>query len=751
MKVSFNKISMLAASAVIAGAALSGCVADQPFSDAEGEGVLRMSMVINSDLTRAEISDDSQEALRSNCVVYISEKDRGLIHKYKGLQNVPDEIRLKSGSYIAEAWTGDSVSASFDKKFFRGYVPFQIQRGLNQVAVVCKIANVVASINHETIDPALVSDLKVKVANTRGSLEFNSDNYDFAKGYFMQPNGDNKLTYTVTGTNAEGKAFTHEGVIENVERAHEYILNFSYNPDYEEMGGSFIKVTVDDTEVVVEDEVEILAAPDVLLVDGDIDKQVVGNAGAFTDKIVRVAAFGSISSLEVSSPQAEAIHLPVGEGGVFDLMDLTQSAEEHVRASGIDWSLVQKEGSDIQTALVVLKAEFLNRIPEANEEYVINFKARDSYGKVTEKALRLAVGEGAIVIEDPVVVDPVPDKSVDQLAVLSTKATLTGSIASADAINPGIRFREAGTGADWQFVAAPTGARNKAMRLRKGAPGAGFSITITGLKPGTRYEYQSVAEGFESESLFFTTESTFTIPNASMEEWSTFNLKSGDAMIPNANNERSFWDSGNHGSIMMSINLTQSSSDMSHSGSLSARLRSQFVGLGVFAGKFAAGNLFAGTYLETQGTDGRLEFGRQYDGSHPSALRFYANYRPAKVVSGNNKGSGDKLAVGDTDQAQIYVALSTAPVEVRTKSSNRKLFNPDDPEIVAYGQVTWTSDFGPDGQLQQVDIPLEYYSKAKTTKPLYLIIVCSASKFGDFFQGGEGSVMYVDDFELVYE
>ena len=97
------------------------------------------------------------------------------------------------------------------------------------------------------------------------------------------------------------------------------------------------------------------------------------------------------------------------------------------------------------------------------------------------------------------------------------------------------------------------------------------------------------------------------------------------------------------------------------------------------------------------------------------------------------------------------MALSTEAVEIRTKSSSRKLFNPKDDCILAYGEYTFDSSYGEDGVLKQLDIPLNYYDKAKTTKPLYLIIVCSASKYGDYFEGGRGSVMYVDDFELVYE
>lgn len=33
---------------------------------------------------------------------------------------------------------------------------------------------------------------------------------------------------------------------------------------------------------------------------------------------------------------------------------------------------------------------------------------------------------------------------------------------------------------------------------------------------------------------------------------------------------------------------------------------------------------------------------------------------------------------------------------------------------------------------------------------MYIIIVASSSKYGDYFTGGDGSIMYLDDLELVY-
>ena len=35
-------------------------------------------------------------------------------------------------------------------------------------------------------------------------------------------------------------------------------------------------------------------------------------------------------------------------------------------------------------------------------------------------------------------------------------------------------------------------------------------------------------------------------------------------------------------------------------------------------------------------------------------------------------------------------------------------------------------------------------------KPKYIIVVASASKYGDYFTGGSNSTLLIDDFELIY-
>ena len=737
------KYGYTAAGLLLLSAAMQSCAVEEPFGS--GEGVLQMKLVINSDVTRAAMS---QEDLSANCVVYIS-GERGLVFKERGLNNLPDQIALREGKYIAEAWTGDSVPASFDSKFYYGNKGFDMVAGSdNELELVCKIANVVASIGANTVDDTQIKNLHVTVSTSNGSLEFTPENYKTAKGYFMMPFKDgvreSTLKVKVEGENILGEPFVKEKTVENVKPTHEYVVKLSYNSDEEEpQGGGFVSISIDERENLVADTVEIFAAPAIDGVDFDIDKQIVGNPGEFSgDKVVKVVAFDEITSFTIECIDAGNLNLPAQ---AVDLKKCDDATIAQLHAAGITWDKTvedlsdNKDGHKRQLSYITFSEQYLNSLPARATEYRIILTATDGTGndlmpgKTTAKTLRIAVGEEAIVYDDPLIVEDVAT-SGNYMAIGARQASLNVSVKDETATGLGIMYRERGS-TDWTKVP---------LTLSRAATAG--SVVLTNLKPATTYEYKAYADDFDSTDIMnFTTEGIFEIPNASMEDWSDYS-SNNKVLLPGPGGERTFWDSGNHGSATMSVTLTQGSEDMKHSGSKSARLRSQFVGLGGFAGKFAAGNLFAGTYVKTDGTDGVLEFGRPYNGSHPDKLRLYVNYRPGTVEKG-----GDKIANGSEDEGQIYVALTTAPVEVRTKKSNQKLFDPNGDEVIAYGQYSFEGAYGPDGQLQMLEIPIEYYSKARNVKPTHLVIVCSASKYGDFFQGGEGSLMYLDDFELVYE
>lgn len=755
------KYTYAGASLLIASALIQSCSVEEPFGS--NEGVLQMKLIINSDVTRAAMNE---QELADNCVVYIS-NEKGLVFKEKGLSNLPDQIALRQGHYVAEAWTGDSVPASFDSKFYRCYEPIDIVAGLNEIQLNCKIANVVASVNKSTIDDTQVKKLHVTVSTSNGSLEFTSDNYDKAKGYFMMPYKDGKresvLNVTVEGENILGEPFSKTKTVENVKPGYEYVVNLSYNDTSDEpQGGGYLIVTIDERENLVASTVEIFAAPSIEGVDFDIEKQIIGDPGQFVgDKQVKIVAFDEITSFTIECKDAGNLNLPAQ---AVDLKLCDDATIAQLNAAGITWDKTveevenNKDGHTRQLSYITFSERYLNSLPARDNEYRIVLTATDGTGneqvsgKTTTKTLRIAVGENAIVYDDPVIIDDVAT-SGNYMAIGASRATLTLSIKDETAANPGVRYREAGAG-EWTTVPM--------TRSRADVRG---TVTLTGLKPNTRYEYQAVAEGFtSSESKYFTTESTFTIPNASMEEWSTYSastmLGTKSVILPGSTGDKntSFWGSGNEGSATANKVVLDKSGDMKHSGSYSARLASTSA-----VGVIAAGNMFIGSYVKTDGTNGVLSLGREYNASHPSKVRVYANYRPGggvSVKSGNEKYIDIKS--GGTDQGQIYIALTTEPIEIRTNPSNRNLFpsgpknedgetHEDYSKVVAYGEVTWDKAFGPDGGLEAIEIPFIYTDRARTMKPKYLVIVASASKFGDFFCGSATSVMYLDDFELVYE
>ncbi len=66
--------------------------------------------------------------------------------------------------------------------------------------------------------------------------------------------------------------------------------------------------------------------------------------------------------------------------------------------------------------------------------------------------------------------------------------------------------------------------------------------------------------------------------------------------------------------------------------------------------------------------------------------------------------------------------------------------------MIAYGSMalgetvsSWTP----------LNIPLTYRSTSRV--PKYILVVCSASKYGDFFVGGAGSILTIDDLKLEYD
>ena len=214
-----------------------------------------------------------------------------------------------------------------------------------------------------------------------------------------------------------------------------------------------------------------------------------------------------------------------------------------------------------------------------------------------------------------------------------------------------------------------------------------------------------------------------------------------------------WWDTGNTGSATAGKNLTTQDSNIKNSGNYSAKLASANI-----MGTFAAGNLFTGKFLGTEDmTKGILGWGRPCT-SRPKALKVWVRYTPGTVDKGDSH-----ISNGETDKGIIYVAVgdwkssdstygSEWPIVVRTKGP--VLFNPHDEGTIGYGEHIFTENYGTETEtsLKEITIPLDYEGYGGyNRKPETILIVASASQYGDYYEGSSSSVMWLDDMELIYE
>lgn len=280
--------------------------------------------------------------------------------------------------------------------------------------------------------------------------------------------------------------------------------------------------------------------------------------------------------------------------------------------------------------------------------------------------------------------------------------------------------------------------------------GGQFYARVPHLKANTTYECRAFSDGQRAKEVQFSTVDMGSFPNMGFEDWH----KSEKSVIcPWAKDGSVFWDTGNHGSaIVGEKNVTTNVPDIrpGSTGKYAACLSSQNI-LGV---KFAAGNLFVGEYKDTEGTNGILGFGREF-ASYPTALKGWFKYQtaPIKFVSKGYehlKNEPDTcivwVALGDWELTQNAETGQKTAVEIRTDNNNNgKYFDKNDPHVIAYGEMTCGEDVN---EYKSFEVKLDY--RATNRVPTSLLIVCSASKYGDYFTGGE-CVMWIDDFSLVYD
>ena len=303
----------------------------------------------------------------------------------------------------------------------------------------------------------------------------------------------------------------------------------------------------------------------------------------------------------------------------------------------------------------------------------------------------------------------------------------------------GFKYRKAGD-EEWTMVEDVT------------INGGSFSACVAELDTLTEYEVVAFSGESFTDVVKVTTEDVWALPNAGFEEWSTNN----DIVYPYATGNAPFWATGNDGAALASTTLTEPTTDVrpGSEGMYAASLQSKKAAI-MGLGKFAAGNIFLGEFGGLVGMDGLVNFGRPCT-ARPVALRGWVKYNCGTIDEfGKTPSARPDLKRGDNDEGQIMIAVGNwtaeeyggsadCPVVVNTKDEST-FFNKSSKSVIGVGELLLTEST--DGWVE-FTLPLEYVSTSEV--PTHIIIVCTGSRFGDYFTGSTQSLMLVDDLELIY-
>ena len=285
-----------------------------------------------------------------------------------------------------------------------------------------------------------------------------------------------------------------------------------------------------------------------------------------------------------------------------------------------------------------------------------------------------------------------------------------------------------------------------------------YTAMLTGLKASTEYEYRLVND--EKAAIgkvqSFTTEAAdaqTALQNASFEDWYQASGIWYAASQSNYDSGKYMWDTSNPGSADYGYNPTTQCTDIFYpnsNGKSSAKLETQFAYV-----KLAAASLYYGRFGGLTGglipTGAKINFGQPFT-SRPISLKGFYQYAPVAIDKVGSKQPENTVKKGDIDICSIYIALSTEVCQIDNSNSETIAIDfENDSRIIAYGELSADKCIDTEKQWKEFEIKLQYKESNFSKQPTHLIIVCSSSKYGDYFTGGVGSTLYLDDFSLVYE
>ncbi|MBR5610896.1 MAG: PCMD domain-containing protein [Bacteroidales bacterium] len=647
-------------------------------------------------------------------------------------------IALLMGRYTVTASNGDPATG-FNLPYWSGENSVRIWAERDaSVDIVTKMSKVIFSVSFPTDEKFQDSFPEYSLTVTSGEGEAKetlvfSNSPKEGEGsfsdvaYFVVPQ-NKTIAYTLKMKNKDGAQYSSTNKIENVAAAEHYHFEFKLG-DREEIDGALVLN---------------------ISLDGEYKETIVHNLNLNFDKTY----MPSYGHNEAFNPDEKGIVYPLGN----DITKmLTFSAPRGIKSlivSHMDYNLML-EGLPQVTDFVGISDEESNKMVELGIIGTIAEGGLSAEIDITEFVKNLSISPENTSYKMAFTVIDTYDRYARcdfEFTIVSDIQAETGSVFywSSFAIFKGKYFSKtppAGMTFQYKKLSDENWLEIDPSLINIDEKTMSYSYLLNGLDMGTRYTFRSTSDKDKAEqkvadTLIFTTyASESQVYNTSFDEWCT----SDGAPYPNKDLSVQYvWDSANKAASGMGTTPTTQETSKVIKGS-AVRMESCSV-----MGVLAAGNVYTGQFGSINGIGATLNWGLPFT-SRPLALRGWYRYepKPIDIFADTHKNLEGKT---DICQIQIFLTNWTKQFEINTTTGKFVDMSDDNEEIIAYGaimsDINTTQLEGNTNGYIKFTIPLEYRN---LNQPTYIVISGAASRYGDYFTGGLGSTLYLDELELVYD
>ena len=696
---------------------LASCNQEVIQSDSHGY----LSVCLDNDLSEDIVSKADETLDDMAFALEVSDASGKVVASAQDHRTVTAEnpIRLRIGNYSMVAKGGNNLNAAFNNPYYEGRTAenFTIRpERTTTVNLTCTLANTIFTVEFPE-DFSKFSEYEVSVTNGVGEkLVFSNAPQ---AGNPLEAGLDAKAYFAVTGTltwelylkNTDGGEYRATDTYTGVKAKQHYHLKFAMGEDQAGEGGFVIKINLEnswddsDHEVVLDFYKKNL--PEI-----ETNEAFSAESG---ESISVPVGNDSEKTLTFAAPEGLRSVLLLHENSVLKEKGLPESVEFVGASSTLMSSLASVGFVVTETGSTKVSANstkvkfditgFVATLPVGL--YQMDFNLVDKRGRCDSFSL---------IIE---VISDVDAEAVAAYTGWASFAKIEGRFFD-KLKKDDITFQYKKT-SDTEWLTVNKSQLSIDLNTMK------FSTMLFSLAPSTEYVFRAVSsDDIETKEVKFTTSGAGTIHNLNFDSWSDSNK------YPNASGY-DIWDSANSSGA---ATTTSPTTDAVRGNA--ARLESVKA-----MGMMAAGNIFTGQFVGLAGLGAKLDWGTSFN-ARPIALRGYYKYSP-KTIDMSKDPYKDMM--GQIDQCQILIFLTdwNSPYQVNT--SNKDFVDLDnDSGIIALGQLNSSNT---DSGYVKFTLPLVY--RHATRIPKYLVIAAASSRYGDYFTGGVGSVLCIDEFELIYD